>query len=308
MDAKGALLIHVGYHKTGTTWLQRTLFQPRFGYSQVLSHDEVFASIVRPHGLDFAPQAVRESIAMQDAATPSDKVRVISSEILVGNPFLGGRESDAFAARLKTVAPGAKILITVREQIRAATSTYMQYVSRGGTLAPRQFFADQPPLGYLAFAPEHLEYDRLVRLYRSLFGEENVHVATQESLAREPHKFAADLARFVGMPSCPMLDDLPTERVLASPPECAAPLLRRVNLFLSGPASANAGFNLGSPARLTYRAITALSRRGAALDVVRRAQPVTREVTRRFSGRYLESNKKLKAMLGDRVDLSTYPG
>jgi hypothetical protein len=300
------LLIHIGYHKTGTTWLQRVLFQPEFGYSPIMEHAEVFTRLVRPHNLTFDPAPVRDAIEGRRGAGEVGSVDLISSEILSGNPLLGGRESDVYAQRLKRVAPNARILITIREQMRALTSVYMQYLLRGGTLSPKAFFADEPEIGYVAFAPEHLEYHRLVALYRDLFGPENVLVATQESLAADSLAFAERLAAFAGVRRKIDLAKLPTERMSPSAPEFATPLLRRINHFRSGPAGLGPVFDLGPVSAFAYRATGALGRR---LDwpALKKFRPVSDEVARRFTGRYADSNSELKAMLGDRIDLSKYP-
>jgi len=134
------LLFHVGHHKTATTWLQNTVFQPEHGFTQVLDHPEIFKTVVNPHGLHFKAGLPRALIAERVAAAPDSSVSVVSLESLSGSPFSGGRESDDFARRIAEISPDAKILITIREQCRIIASVYMQYLSRGGTEPAEQFF------------------------------------------------------------------------------------------------------------------------------------------------------------------------
>lgn len=301
------LLIHIGYHKTGTTWFQRELFQPAFGYNPLMTHGEVFSAIVRPHTLTFDPSPTRDLLAQRRDRGAAGSVDVISSEILSGNPFYGGRESDLYAQRLKAVAPDARILITTREQLRALTSVYMQYLLRSGTQTPRQFFADDPVMGYFAFGPEHFEYHRLVGLYRDLFGAENVALLTQEGLTRDPLGLVRHLAAFAGVGVQYDPGQLSTAPVSPSPPESFAPVLRRINHFRSGPAGLAPVLDLGRLGKPLYSAAGALGRTGPMRSLLRDARPVTAEVRRRFDGRFVESNRLLKAMLGDQVDLAGYP-
>jgi hypothetical protein len=302
-----SLLIHVGYHKTGTTWLQRILFQPVYGYRQIMHHEDVFRWFLRPHGLIFDAAATRAHIESLRHSAENGLVDVISSEILVGNPHFGGRESDAYADRLKAAAPDAKILITIREQLRAATSEYMQYISRAGAMKPAAYFDDAPVAGYAKFAPEHFEYHRLVGRYRQLFGPENVLVMTQEALARDGRAYARRLAAFAAVAHPGDLQHLNTSPMSPSPQEFAAPILRRINHFRAGPTGPDPFMNLGALSAFAYRMVHWLSRRPLAKQLFGRAEPVTKVVRRRFTGRYLESNANLKAMLGDMVDLSGYP-
>jgi hypothetical protein len=304
--ADAPLLIHVGYHKTGTTWLQRVLFQPAYGWNPIMSHEEVFDLIVRPLGLTFDPQPVRDLIAQRAGRGAPGSVDVISSEILVGNPMYGGREGDDYARRLKAIAPNAKILITIREQMRSLTSIYMQYLSRGGSMKPDRFFADEPVIGYYAFGPEHLDYHRLVGLYAELFGLENVHVTTQERLAKDPLGLIRDLDAFAGVTAAGDLDNISTDPVTPSQQEFATPLIRFINHFRAGPTGLDPMFDLGGLSRLAYQAVGRLGRQAPVKALFGKAQPVSKVVARRFAGRYRESNRALKALMGDRLDLSRY--
>lgn len=179
------LLIHVGYHKTATTWMQRRLFLPALGYQQIMDHEEVFAHFVRPHGFAYDAAAAALAVTRAVAAAPQDVVPVISSEILCGHPFYGARESTEVAQRLHAAAPHARILISIREQVGAISSTYMQFLQRGGELTPQAFFAEAPVVGYPAFSHAHFRYDRFLRLYADLFGAENVLVCNQEQLVKD---------------------------------------------------------------------------------------------------------------------------
>jgi hypothetical protein len=300
----GPLLLHVGYHKTGTTWLQRVLFTGRFGWAPLMSHEEVFATITRPHALAFDPAPAQALIA---ARAGPGAANVISSEILSGHPFYGARESAEFARRLAAVAPGARILITIREQMRIMTSVYMQYLSRAGTLAPEAFFRDDPVVGFTGFDPVHYEYHRLAGLYQQLFGAASVLVATQEALARDPAGFAARIAAFAGNPVRPAAAELAGGREAVSYPEYAAPLLRRANFLRAGPAGLPVA-DLGAAGRGLYRLAGGLARLRPVAALMGGRRPVLAHVQARFAGRFAASNRALAAMLADPPDLAGYDG
>lgn len=302
--SKQQILIHIGYHKTGTTWLQKVLFQPNYGYVSLMSHEEVFEHIVRPHGLVFHPKNAQNLISNRLNKLEQETTGVISSEILCGHPFYGGRESEQFARHLYNINPQAHILITIRSQIPMIVSVYMQYISRGGTLSPEVFFADNPVMGYRRFAPEHFEYHRLIAYYHKLFGRDNVLVVTQESLTKNALAFAQKLSVFSG--STP-INQLKTEnKVAISNPEYTACLLRRINHFQSGPASDEPIIDLGDFAHILYRAVGALGRKNAIRKLLKNIHPVKDYVKFRFEGRFKESNRQLKKMLADDIDLELY--
>lgn len=297
------VLLHIGYHKTGTTWFQRSLFTQAHGYGQLMDHDEVFAFIVAPHSLHFDPATVAATLRERLATVPEGCYPVISSEILSGNPFYGGRESEVYAERLARLMPEARILITIREQISAIASTYMQYIRRGGTKRPERFFTERAVAGYAAFDPAHFEYDRLIARYMALFSPDRVLVETNEALARDPSAVAARLADFVGLPSPATVD---AGRVAPSPPEGAVPVLRRLNYLRDGPASTATFANLGEVGALLYRGAAKLYAMRAGRGAARR--PVRAVAEAQFGGRFAEGNRRLASLTGGVLDLSKYEG
>lgn len=300
------LLIHVGYHKTATTWLQARFFREHHGFRKILDHQEVFNLVTGPHGLVFDPVPVREELERRIEETPDDTVPVISSEILSGNPFFGGRESDAFAERLSRIWPKARILITIRSQLRILPSVYMQYLQRGGTLHHSRFFSEEGDLGYTWFSPHHFEYHRLYARYRDLFGEDAVHLMQQEALAENPERACSDLARFAQAETYDGLVKDSTKARGASYPEYSAWALRRVNHFQSSVLNRQPVVKLGTNPDGFYRATGYVFNRPALRKLYANRRPVTFWVRKVFSGRFSESNRKLADMAPAALDLSAY--
>lgn len=206
--SEDALLIHVGYHKTGTSWLQRHWFgDPARGFARVSTHD---LRIPDPDPLCFDAEALRRGYAPRlAAARAGGGVPVISSERLSGNPHSGGYDRKEIAERLARVFPQARILIVLREQRAAILSSWLQYVRVGGTCPLREYVFPEQDGRLPMFRIEHFFYDRLIALYQRLFGAPNVRVELYERLRDEPESFAASVARFAGVE---VPHDLPFQR------------------------------------------------------------------------------------------------
>lgn len=301
------LLIHIGYHKTATTWLQRALFVPEFGYRPLMSHEEVFEMISGPHDLRFDADVPRAWIAEKSAGLPEGGVSVISSEILTGNMFFGGRESVVLAHRLKQIAPNAKILITIRAQPKILPSVYMQYILRGGTLSPEDFFTGKPALGYTPFDPDHFAYDRLHAVYCELFGAENVLVSTQEALAKDRADVTRQVGAFSGNQLTPEGAAPQIDAQGVSFPEYAAPLLRRISYLQGGPVKTSLETSAGSRPGFIYRWSGRILHRLPVPKSMRQRKPVAEYVKRQFDGYYNGSNQALAAQISYPIDLSRYP-
>lgn len=223
------LLIHPGFHKTATTWLQNAVFADRRFFDPVLTHDEADRLFVRPH--DFALDlAAAKDLLNKRLATRGGSVQVISSEILSGNILLGSRDCVAIAARLAAVVSNAKVLLTVRAQQPIMRSIYVQYLKRGGRLPLEQYLAFRPDWGYMWFDPVTLEFDRLADVYAGHFGRQNVIVLPQELLKRDRARYLRLLMDFVAIdPTTDPAEFDGRPEVGISPPVASIPVLRFAN-------------------------------------------------------------------------------
>lgn len=195
------MLIHIGFHRTGTTWLQEIFFKQYPKFEIVASHEEVYLKIVHPNCLDFSIDEACDFFHNRiQTCCNSGKTPVISSEILCGSPFNGGRESKIIADRIGKIFPMAKILIVIREQISMITSTYKQYVLGGGVGNLNQFIS--PPslsFSYNWFNPEHFKFHRLIKYYISIFGKSNVKIMFFEEFVKDKTLFCNNILRYLDL-------------------------------------------------------------------------------------------------------------
>ena len=191
-------LIHVGYHKTGTTWLQRFLFDnAAAGYTMPVSADTIFARFVLPNALDFDADRCRQDLCPGiSQAMAGGLVAVLSVERLSGNPHSGGYDArgDRRAADDRDSRgedpdrdPGAG------ERHRVV----LQPVRQGRRHAAARRILDPPrDFRFPQFDFDYFKYHRLVELYIRLLGAERVLVLAYEEFLNEPRTFLAKLQAF----------------------------------------------------------------------------------------------------------------
>ncbi|MGP1375882.1 MAG: hypothetical protein ACTS3T_23850, partial [Almyronema sp.] len=128
-------LFHIGYHKTGTTWLQNCLFKNNqtINFSFPFERNNIVSQLIMPNQFRFTDDVKQYFSFGLSQAIEESKVPVISHERLSGNPYGVWLESQVFADRLYSISPEAKVLIVIREQTSAILSMYFQYVRNGGT-------------------------------------------------------------------------------------------------------------------------------------------------------------------------------
>ena len=306
-----SVLIHIGYHKTGTNWLQRRFFSdPETGYrwlgKRPASHP--VRRFVRDRPFEFEPPAVRAALDPLIAeAEEAGLLPVISLERLSGSALSGGYDSREIAERLHRVFPDARILVAVREQRSMLVSTYKGYVQQGGAASLASFL--DPPRSRSVRVPlfdaRFLEYDRLVSYYRSLFGADRVLGLAFDQFAQDGRGYVERIAAFAGRPiPVEVLDRLPYghRENVRSTSMLTLSVVRRLNRL--GPRTDVNPAPLAESklvGRLAGRLVRTdpLGSRSAGAD-----ERLRREVDEWAGVRYAESNARLAELLG--VDLARY--
>jgi len=193
------LLIHIGYQKTGSKWLQRHLFTPsHLGFRLPIERKIIKAIFIDPHPLDFSSNYSVKTI--DNILLSQEKKQgypVLSHEGLSGNPHTGGYESKEIAIRLSSVFSNCKILIVIREQAQMILSTYFQYLKAGGTMSIENYLKPLKSARVIReFEMDRFKYHRLIKLYYGLFGQSNVLVLPYELLASNPLKYVETIQNF----------------------------------------------------------------------------------------------------------------
>lgn len=198
----GKILVHVGYPKCASSWLQSSVFTQAAAVVTPWPTvtNEVIEKFVWLSDGNFDAAAVRQEFFDDWRAIGRRGMAVVSHEVLVGNPILGIYGADHVAERISKVFPEARILICVREQASLAHSIWCEYVRRGGAV-PFETFVSREGVGtgYRSMcAPEYFDFASVVAKYAELFGRDRVLCLPIEVLRRAPQEFSRRLAEFCG--------------------------------------------------------------------------------------------------------------
>lgn len=204
------ILIHIGYHKTATTWLQKELFIEDNSVFLPLSRDKYKQStfaikfILGDDGYLLSPfnnneNAIKREYLylLKDKKNIDEKVLVVSSERLCGNYRSAGFDSKIIAHRINNMFKNARIFISIREQKSFVLSSYLQYLSRGGIYGIEKFLNRRFDYQMPTFSPHHIDYVPLIKEYQLLFGKENVLVLPYEIFRDFPDVFIQHIGNFI---------------------------------------------------------------------------------------------------------------
>jgi len=202
------VVLHVGFPKAGSTWLQDELW-PRARNARPIPRPVVRREILVPSQLAFDARAARRAVLGRGGERA-----ILSEEELVGNLHNGGLHgamSREIAERLAHAFPDAHVVILLRSQLDMIASAYKQYVESGGTGSIHRFLRPaRSPHKTPNFSLDFLDYDAHVRRFETLFGADAVHVHPFEDLRRDGRAFAQRLAADLDL-------DLDPEEISYSP-------------------------------------------------------------------------------------------
>jgi hypothetical protein len=304
------VLVHIGYHKCASSWLQAHLFGREdlgLGWLRKSAGSPV-RRFVDADPLDFDADALRRELGpLLELRSARGLLPVISMERLSGHPFSGGYDCKEIADRLAAVLPEARVLVVVREQRSMILSTYKQYVRAGGAARLEQFL--DPPRSKSRrvpwFDPRYFEYDRLLGHYARLFGLDRVLCLPFEQFVADGPAFVGAIRRFAGRPpDRSALEALPFDERSNRAPSAAGTERRRRRNKLGvrsevnpSPVFAPEAFECLSPV-LLERALR------TNIDAVELERRLRRTVEAFVGGRYTESNRRTARLTG--IDLASF--
>lgn len=293
---QASFTLHVGYQKTGSTWLQEQVLEVSDGLF-VVDRRATINHLIDPGRLAFDPTAARNALL---AGRSGDDAVVVSHEWLVGHPFGNGYDTEVLSSRMfLTFGEDCQVLLVIRRQEEMLRSHYGEWISHGGSLSPRRFMgAPTTWRWHPAFRFDYFEYDRVICHYREVFGDDRVTVRLYEDLAENMDGFVQGLRFDLGLDMLTIGDRASAHRSLS---QNGLALLRQSNRVLStwGHNPAAPVISPGAHGRLAreLRKVDAVApewlRSWPALEQ-RRAE-VFRSAA---ADRYAESNRRTQELTG----------
>ena len=225
------VIFHIGYHKCGSTQLQRRFFKthPEIDY---ISRDRYALKLINQNAFK------RDLSFLSDFVEKSTKKCVVfSCEELSGNFHNGGQNgsfSKLLLAELAAFFPSARFVTVIRAQADLFSSLYSQYIKEGGALPYRRYF--DPNLREFkyrgpGFCKEHFEYSHQIQFLYDVAGRDRVKVFLFEDLVFGYSAFIDHLCQFIELGRHPVSDPAIENGALSAP---TLRLFRLLNFFLAG--------------------------------------------------------------------------
>lgn len=210
-------LIHIGFYKTASTWLQKVLFLPEYGFEHVLEVFPLSTLLVQPAEGEFDSRRAAAALSdRMEAIADRGRVPVLSSEAFGGDLLRNGHDRWRNADRLHQAVGGGRILLVVREQGRLLRSMYKTLVLWGMPFSVDGLLRTGAAAARPPFDIEFIRFDSLADYYGSLFGSDAVMVLPYELFQQRPEDFLGHIYAHAGrdMPGASALRGLSLQQVL----------------------------------------------------------------------------------------------
>lgn len=190
-------LIHIGYPKAGSTFLQRWFeVHPQIAYAEggIAGYDNVY---------DMVRQAAAPASGMRCRVTSSESLSIPRAHF--GQTYFDSWKSDAERVAdaeaeacdaLAALFPHGRVLVVTRGFRSMILSSFSQYVRTGGALGLEELTA-------LARNAGPWDYDRLIGRYRGAFGADRVLALPYELLRADSEAFLAKIETWLGLDHFP---------------------------------------------------------------------------------------------------------
>ncbi len=297
------MLLHVGLHKCASTWLQTHFFDnAEIGVHSPwggMAHHAV-TEFVTVDPLRFSAEEARARLyGVARPAPPGAEICVMSHEALSSRPWQGSYYAPYVADRLKATFDNSRVLLVFREQKALIYSLYGEYVRTGGRLTLREFLGTRnDPPGFCGVCRlDFFHFDRLIQMYRDVFGAENVLALPLEMLARDSERFITEISGFMDVPT----PQLPTEKRSNVATGALTNELFRLSNYLIRPDALKP--QTGLTIRLRAKALRVFDRVMPEALQRRRDKRLRATVAGRAGDTFRDSNARLADMLS--LDLAT---
>ncbi len=180
---EAACFFHIGYQRTGSTFLQQAVFPAYGDYIHLRGTASFF---INAEEFACGPE---HYMAMNPAHVEAPVI-IESHNGMCGDTL---EDRPQVAARIKALCPDAKILLSIRSQFTIIPSFYFLHVKGGGTESYVEYVGK-------VVANGKFDFHRVVRTYRDLFGAESVLVMLYEDLQRDHTGFIKRFCDFIKIP------------------------------------------------------------------------------------------------------------
>lgn len=204
------LYIHVGLHRTATTFLQLEVF-PKLKGINYIPQRKIYSTILREISMKDQLVFSEEKTKNQLSNYFTEDRNLISAESLCGSPFIQYTNRSNILRKIYNMFPEAKIIVGVRAQKDIIASIYKYYVKIGGIkkfsdfIAPYKDITEPISNTYDLLDLDTYKYSNYLEKIESLFSRKNMYIYVYENLIKNKSEFIKGILDFMTVSDIPKI-------------------------------------------------------------------------------------------------------
>jgi len=302
------LYVHIGLHKTGSTFLQSNLFVSENGFHQFNRKKARKLIVENGKGNNLTKEDKNEIDAFVKESTQQGLVPILSHERFSGY-MLGDKDDRLFIwERLKSLDYKIKIILLIREQKSLIFSSWKQVIRDGASISLSNYLGNPMPKPNQHPLPnfEYFDHQTTFNFLVEVFGKENVCILPFEMLTKDKSKFLKLLARFFGLDASRFsVSNRARNEALSN---ISVILFRFSNRFIFNCSLSKGGFwprTINGTKTFQNRIVTALIRNYPhQMDLKWIGRQQQKKISEFIGDRYASQNQALSQEIG--IDLNRY--
>ncbi|HIW12366.1 MAG TPA: hypothetical protein H9891_04320 [Candidatus Salinicoccus stercoripullorum] len=206
------IYLHVGYHKTATTFMQGSIF-PNLKHVNFIHPDYIMGDL-RKLRLGRLTGYQIDLIRDEFDSFENDRPLLISYEGLSGSPFAPKKvkKQREILKDLRRVFPADRydvhIIVGLREQVDLITSLYVQHIHQGGVMDAGEYVQYCRSNGVL----ENFHYQNYLEEIEAIFGRDHMYIMIFEAFKKAPAEELQKLLNYMGEPEIPEYEEVKSVR------------------------------------------------------------------------------------------------
>jgi hypothetical protein len=299
--------LHVGYHKTATTFLQRYIY-PNMRRINYVGKGEIKKE-ARTLRYKSISDAQAESIRDHFNSFNDGRPILISFEGFSSSPWRNyeTKENTRILRDLRRVYPqaeyDAQVIVSIRAQVALLTSLYVQHLHQGGVMDAGQF------LDYCKRnqSLDDFHFNRYLQRIKEIFGKDNLYVMVYEHFKENPWEEMRKLMAYMdepGVPDYPPPSD--NRNVNRGYGTMQVALARKLNLFFKSPLHPNGKLAVFKAKRGGKHQVRALLQNNFSYGLHYRKYALPAHLQRQLKARYREGNRELEEKYGLQLPASYF--
>lgn len=303
------IFIHAGYPKCGSTFLQDVILAQSPDVFAFDRATRLASGIILKPGETLSETELELGMAaLLEEFGAQDKPLVFSDESIAMGRWSDAEEPsreepfERIVEKLRRYTPQAQVIFVLRPQHEWIRSWWSQHLKGHGRVS-RMTLAEALHCDFFQDVVRHsLRYNKVIALFRDMYGPEKVHVLFMRTLAREPERFVREFCSILGIAPL-MPDSIPRNKSVSYGMNVLRSRMNavyyRVSRALWGPDALKAWDE-------RYRRFMKLyfARADFLVRRVYRPQPFSKDQLREINAMFWDDNMELADMLG--LDLGQY--